>query len=237
MLAIWNDPAFIRFVGDRGIRTLEEAKDLAVVLRAGSLPAPVKILEERTVGPSLGRDSIRKGLFSMLVGGVVVVVFMVIYYGGSGVIADLALILNIVLIMAGLAAFRATLTLPGIAGIILTIGMAVDANVLIFERMKEELRSGRTLGTAIDTGFNRAWTAIRDSNITTMIVCIILIIVGSNIAFGGSVQGFGLTLLIGVVVSMLTAIIVTRTFLRLLVGTNMAKHPRLFSLASGRKDV
>ncbi len=134
--------------------TMEEAKDLAVVLRAGSLPAPVKILEERTVGPSLGRDSIRKGLFSMAVGGAVVVVFMVIYYSVSGIIANLALILNILLIMAALAAFGATLTLPGIAGIILTIGMAVDANVLIFERIREELRLGKTPRAAIDSGYS-----------------------------------------------------------------------------------
>jgi preprotein translocase subunit SecD len=115
--------------------------------------------------------------------------------------------------------------------------MAVDANVLIFERMKEELRRGRTLGAAAEAGFSRAWMAIRDSNITTMIVCVILLLVGSNIAFGGSVQGFGLTLLIGVAVSMLTAIVVTRTFLRLVVGTGLARHPRLFSIYSGRKDV
>jgi preprotein translocase subunit SecD len=185
--------------------TMEEAKDLAVVLRAGSLPAPVKILEERTVGPSLGRDSIRKGLFSMLVGGVVVVVFMIIYYGGSGIIADLALILNLVLIMAGLAAFRATLTLPGIAGIILTIGMAVDANVLIFERVREELRLGKTPRAALDSGYSKATITILDANVTTLIAAIVLFQFGT-----GPVRGFAVTLSLGIAASMFTAIFGTR---------------------------
>jgi preprotein translocase subunit SecD len=136
--------------------TLDEAKDLAIVLRAGALPAPVKILEERTVGPSLGADSIREGLISALVGGILVVLFMIIYYKGAGLIADIALVLNIPLIAAGLAGFQATLTLPGIAGIILTIGMAVDANVIIFERIREELLLGRTPRAAVDAGFERA---------------------------------------------------------------------------------
>jgi preprotein translocase subunit SecD len=185
--------------------TMEEAKDLAVVLRAGSLPAPVQILEERTVGPSLGRDSIRKGLFSMAVGGVVVVLFMVIYYGGSGIIADLALILNIVFIMAGLAAFRATLTLPGIAGIILTIGMAVDANVLIFERVREELRLGKTPRAALDSGYSKATLTIMDANVTTLIAAIVLFQFGT-----GPVRGFAVTLSLGIVASMFTAIFGTR---------------------------
>ena len=185
--------------------TMEEAKDLAVVLRAGSLPAPVTILEERTVGPSLGRDSIRNGLFSMVVGGIVVVVFMVIYYGGSGLIADLALILNLVLIMAGLAAFRATLTLPGIAGIILTIGMAVDANVLIFERIREELRLGKTPRAALDSGYCKATTTILDANVTTLIAAIVLFQFGT-----GPVRGFAVTLSLGIAASMFTAIFGTR---------------------------
>ena len=185
--------------------TMEEAKDLAVVLRAGSLPAPVKILEERTVGPSLGRDSIRKGLISMAVGGLVVVAFMVVYYGGSGVIADLALIVNIVLIMAGLAAFRATLTLPGIAGIILTIGMAVDANVLIFERIREELRLGKTPRAALDSGFSKATLTILDANVTTLIAAIVLFQFGT-----GPVRGFAVTLSLGIIASMFTAIFGSR---------------------------
>jgi preprotein translocase subunit SecD len=185
--------------------TMEEAKDLAVVLRAGSLPAPVKILEERTVGPSLGQDSIRKGLFSMAVGGVLVVVFMVLYYGVSGVIADLALILNIVLIMAGLAALRATLTLPGIAGIILTIGMAVDANVLIFERVREEVRLGKTPRAAIDGGYSKATLTILDANVTTLIAAVVLFQFGT-----GPVRGFAVTLSLGIIASMLTAIFGTR---------------------------
>jgi preprotein translocase subunit SecD len=185
--------------------TMDEAKDLAVVLRAGSLPAPVKILEERTVGPSLGRDSIRKGLFSMAVGGALVVVFMVIYYSGSGVIADLALILNIILIMAGLAALRATLTLPGIAGIILTIGMAVDANVLIFERIREELRLGKTIRAALDTGYSKATLTILDANVTTLIAAVVLFQFGT-----GPVRGFAVTLSLGIVASMFTAILCTR---------------------------
>jgi preprotein translocase subunit SecD len=185
--------------------TMEEAKDLAVVLRAGSLPAPVKILEERTVGPSLGRDSIRKGLFSMAVGGVLVVAFMVIYYGGSGIIADMALILNIILIMAGLAALRATLTLPGIAGIILTIGMAVDANVLIFERVREELRLGKTPRAALDAGYSKATLTILDANVTTLIAAIVLFQFGT-----GPVRGFAVTLSLGIIASMFTAIFGTR---------------------------
>jgi len=185
--------------------TMDEAKDLAVVLRAGSLPAPVQILEERTVGPSLGRDSIRKGLISMAVGGVLVVVFMVIYYGGSGIIADLALILNIILIMAALAGFGATLTLPGIAGIILTIGMAVDANVLIFERVREELRLGKTPRAALDSGYSRATWTIVDANVTTLIAALVLLQFGT-----GPVKGFAVTLSLGIAASMFTAIFGTR---------------------------
>jgi preprotein translocase subunit SecD len=184
---------------------MDEAKDLAVVLRAGSLPAPVKILEQRTVGPSLGRDSIRKGLISMAVGGLVVVLFMLVYYKASGVIADLALIIDIVLIMAGLAALRATLTLPGVAGIILTIGMAVDANVLIFERIREELRLGKTPRAAVDTGFERATITILDANVTTLIAAVVLLQFGT-----GPIRGFAVTLTLGVLASMFSAIFGTK---------------------------
>jgi preprotein translocase subunit SecD len=185
--------------------TLEEAKDLAIVLRAGALPAPVNILEERTVGPSLGADSIRKGLISMLIGGILVILFMIAYYKGAGVIADLALILNIVLIAAGLAAASATLTLPGISGIILTIGMAVDANVIIFERIREELALGRTPRAAIDAGFDRATLTILDANVTTLIAAVVLFQFGT-----GPVKGFAVTLSLGVIASMFTALVLSR---------------------------
>ena len=152
--------------------TMDEARDLAIVLRAGALPAPVKILEERTVGPSLGKDSIEKGFKSMIIGGLVVILFMIIYYGLSGIFADMALMLNILFIMAGLAFFGATLTLPGIAGIILTIGMAVDANVLIFERIREELRLGKPARAAIEGGYAKALVTILDANVTTFIAAL-----------------------------------------------------------------
>ena len=185
--------------------TLDEAKDLAIVLRAGALPAPVKILEERTVGPSLGADSIREGLISMLVGGILVVLFMIVYYKAAGMIADIALILNIPLIAAGLAGFQATLTLPGIAGIILTIGMAVDANVIIFERIREELTLGRTPRAAVSAGFDRATLTILDANVTTLIAAVVLFQFGT-----GPVKGFAVTLSMGVIASMFTALILSR---------------------------
>ena len=185
--------------------TMEEARDLAVVLRSGALPAPVRILEERTVGPSLGRDSINKGLISALVGGILVFVFVLVYYRLSGLAADLALVLNMVLILGALAAFGATLTLPGIAGIILTIGMAVDANVIIFERIREELRRGLTVRAAIDEGYSRATLTILDANVTTLIAALVLFQFGT-----GPIKGFAVTLTIGLASSMFTAIVVTR---------------------------
>lgn len=185
--------------------TTEEARDLAIILRAGALPAPVHILEERTVGPSLGADSIRKGLLSMCFGGLLVVLFMVIYYKTAGLIADVALFLNILLIGAGLAAFQATLTLPGIAGIILTIGMAVDANVIIFERIREEIALGRTPRAAIDAGFDRATLTILDANVTTLIAALVLFQFGT-----GPVKGFAVTLSLGVIASLFTALILSR---------------------------
>lgn len=185
--------------------TTEEARDLAIILRAGALPAPVNILEERTVGPSLGADSIRKGLLSMCFGGLLVVLFMVIYYKTAGLIADVALFLNILLIGAGLAAFQATLTLPGIAGIILTIGMAVDANVIIFERIREEIALGRTPRAAIDAGFDRATLTILDANVTTLIAALVLFQFGT-----GPVKGFAVTLSLGVIASLFTALILSR---------------------------
>lgn len=188
-----------------GSFTTEEAHDLAIILRAGALPAPVKIIEERTVGPSLGTDSIKQGLISMCIGGVFVILFMIIYYRYSGFIANLALILNIVLIAGGLAGFQATLTLPGIAGIILTIGMAVDANVLIFERIKEELHIGKTPHAAVNSGYSKATITILDANVTTLIAAIVLFQFGT-----GPVKGFAVTLGLGVLASMFTALIFTR---------------------------
>jgi len=188
-----------------GSFTIDEAKDLAIVLRAGALPAPVNILEERTVGPSLGQDSIEKGVWSTIIGALLVIVFMVVYYKLSGLVANTALMMNIIILLGALAAFRATLTIPGIAGIVLTIGMAVDANVLIFERIREELRAGKTARAAIETGYSKAFTTILDSNVTTLIAALFLFQFGT-----GPVKGFAVTLSIGIVVSMFTAIFVTR---------------------------
>ena len=185
--------------------TMNEAKDLAIVLRAGALPAPVKILEERTVGPSLGKDSIEKGFKSMIIGGLIVILFMIIYYGLSGIIADLALLLNILFILSGLAFFGATLTLPGIAGMILTIGMAVDANVLIFERIREELRLGKPPRAAIEGGYAKALVTILDANVTTFIAALVLFQFGT-----GPIRGFAVTLSIGIVASFFTAVFITR---------------------------
>jgi len=185
--------------------SMEEARDLAIVLRAGALPAPVKIIEERTVGPSLGKDSIDKGLKSMIIGGMIVILFMVFYYRFAGILADLALFLNIFFIAAGLAFFGATLTLPGIAGIILIIGMAIDANVLIFERIREELRLGKTPRAAVDGGYSKALVTILDANITTLIAALVLFQFGT-----GPVKGFAVTLSIGIVVSLFTALFITR---------------------------
>lgn len=184
---------------------IKEARDLAIVLRAGALPAPVHVAEERTVGPSLGRDSIREGITSFIVGGSLVILFMLVYYKFAGVLADMALILNIVYLIAALAAFQATLTLPGIAGVVLTLGMAVDANVLINERIREELRLGKTARAAIEAGYERALPAILDSNITTFLSGVILFQFGS-----GPVKGFAITLCIGIVSSVFTAVVGTR---------------------------
>jgi preprotein translocase subunit SecD len=188
-----------------GSFTLEEAKDLAIVLRAGSLPAPIKILEERTVGPSLGKDSIDQGIRATVIGSLLVLLFMVFYYKLSGLIADLALVLNMVIIFAVLAGFEAALTLPGIAGIVLTLGMAVDANVLIFERIREELRAGKTIWASVDAGYAKAFSAIFDSNLTTVLAAAILFQFGT-----GPVKGFAVTLCVGIMASFFTAIFVTR---------------------------
>jgi preprotein translocase subunit SecD len=199
--------------------TTEEARDLAIVLRAGALPAPVKILEERTVGPSLGRDSIEKGLLSMWVGGILVVLFIAVYYKGAGIIADIALFLDIILIAAGLAFFQATFTLPGIAGVILTIGMAVDANVIIFERIREEARLGKTPRAAVEAGYSKATLTILDANVTTLIAALVLFQFGT-----GPIKGFAVTLSIGILASLFTAIVVTRLIFDYLVFRRRIRH-------------
>ena len=206
-----------------GSTNQEEAKDLAIVLRAGALPAKVEIIEDRTVGPSLGRDSIEQGKVAAAISMAIVAVFMLIYYRFAGLVADFALALNMIFVFAVLAGFSATLTLPGIAGIILTIGIAVDANVLIFERIREELRSGKTVRAAIDSGYGNALSAIIDANLTTFIVGIVLYEFGT-----GPIRGFALTLCIGIVSSLFTALVVTRTLLDL-----FTSRPRVESLSIG----
>ena len=188
-----------------GSFTTEEAQDLAIVLRAGSLPTPVSILEERTVGPSLGKESINSGIIASLVGATAVIVIMPLYYGLSGLIADAMLCFPIMILMAGMTLFGATLTLPGIAGVVLTIGMSVDANVLIFERIREELKAGLTAFEAVQAGFSRASVAIFDSNLTTLITAAILYQFGT-----GPIRGFAVTLTLGIIASMFTAIFVSR---------------------------
>jgi len=193
--------------------TLEEARSLAIQLRYGALPVPLRVETTRSIGPTLGQDSVQKSVRAGAIGVAVVLLFMMIYYRLPGVLADLALIIYALLNFALFKLIPVTLTLPGITGFLLSTGMAVDANILIFERMKEELRWGRSLGTAINAGFDRAWTSIRDSELSTLITCVILYWFGSN--FGASaVKGFAITLFIGVLISMFTAVVVTRTFLR-----------------------
>ncbi len=188
-----------------GINDMDEAQMVAIVLRVGALDAPIHVIQEQSVGPSLGKDSITSGTYSVVVGMALVVLFMIVYYRMSGIIADIALILNLILLMAVLAQFGFVLTMPGVAGIVLTIGMAVDANVLVFERIREELRTGKTVRASIDAGYSRAFSAILDSNVTTIITAVILYQFGT-----GSVKGFAITLIIGLIISMFTALFVTR---------------------------
>ena len=187
--------------------SIEEAHDLAIVLRSGALPAPVEIAEERTVGPSLGRDSVRQGAISFVVGALAVLIFMPVYYSGAGLLADFGLTLNIMLLICVMAALQATLTLPGIAGIVLTLGMSVDANVLVNERIREELRNGKTTRDAVKLGYQRAWLAIRDSNISTFVAGLILFQFGT-----GPVKGFAVTLCVGVLTGLFSCIVVTRAW-------------------------
>ncbi len=210
--------------------TTDEANNLAVQLRYGSLPIPLKVVTSETVGPTLGQDSLRKSLTAGLIGMTVVILFMALYYRLPGVVADLALICYALITYALFRLIPVTLTLPGIAGFVLSVGVAVDANVLIFERIKEELHAGRNLRSSIDLGWNRAWPSIRDSNFSTLITCGILFWFGNT--FGASiVKGFSLTLALGVMVSMFTAIVVTRTFLHLVLDNiNFTQHPRWFGV-------
>lgn len=210
--------------GDSGFE-YSEAERMVNLLNAGALPVPAKIVEENTVGPTLGADSIAKSKFAGAIGLGFVMLFMLLVYRLPGLIADIALIIYSVILLALFKAIPVTLTLAGIAGFILSIGMAVDANILIFERMKEELRAGRNLFTAINSGFDRAFTSIFDSNMTTIITSVILYMLGSSI-----VKGFALTLAIGVVVSMFSAITITKNFMHLIFGTGELKYPALFGL-------
>ena len=231
------EPAYHGSAVITGNFTVAEVEHLSNLLKSGALPMPLQKppLYEEMVTATLGADFINKSILAGIIGIILVMLFMIIYYRLPGLLASIALVFYAALVLALFKLIPVTLTLAGIGGFILSIGMAVDANVLIFERMKEELRAGRTLGAAIEAGFNRAWSAIRDSNITTFIVCFILIAVGNTLAAGAPVKGFGLTLLIGVAVSMFTAIVVTRTFLRLFVGTPLAGKINLFRPYAGKE--
>ncbi len=207
---VMSAPVIRGQISDEGIIqgsfTIQEAEDLALVLRAGALPASITYLEERTVGPSLGHDSVVRGIRAAVAGLIAVMLFMLVYYKLSGLNADIALMLNLILLMGAMGYFGATLTLPGVAGVILTIGMAVDANVLIFERIREELEVGKTVKSAIDVGFSRAFGTILDANLTTLIAALFLFQFGT-----GPVKGFAVTLTIGILASMFTAVFVSRT--------------------------
>ncbi len=216
-LATIREPFGKRFQ-TTGLDSAEEGRDLALLLRAGALSAPIEIIEERTVGPSLGQDNIDKGVKSVIIGFLLVLVFMAIYYKGFGLMANVALALNLVIIIAVLSMLQATLTLPGIAGIVLTVGMAVDANVLIFERIREELKNGVTPQAAINSGYEKAAATIVDANITTFIAAIVLFALGA-----GPVKGFAVTLSIGILASMFTAIMVTRALANVTYGGRRVK--------------
>ncbi len=220
----------------QGSFTQDSANALAIQLRYGSLPIPIKVVESRSVGATLGAESVQRSEIAGIIGLLIVILFMVIYYRLPGFIADLALVVYALITLMLFKIIPVVLTLSGIAGFILSIGMAVDANILIFERLKEELRSGRTLRQAIDLGWARAWPSIRDSNISTLITCLILFWFGS--AFGASVvKGFALTLALGVLVSLFTAIIVTRTFLHVVLDNiKSTEHPRWFGIQESQNE-
>ena len=208
-----------------GSFTIKDAKDLAKRLNAGALPVPITLVSQQTVGATLGADSVERSIFAGLLGIIIVILFMVVFYRLPGVVASIALVLYTLIVLAVFKIWPVTLTLAGIAGFILSIGIALDANILIFERTKEELRSGRPLEAAIEEGFKRAWMSIRDSNASSIITSVILIWFGSSL-----IKGFAITLLIGIVVSLFSAITVTRTLLRLITGARYARHPRWFGL-------
>lgn len=215
-----------------GTFTTAQAQSVVTVLKYGALPISLKIASEQTVGPTLGQDSITKSLIAAAIGLGIVMIFMLLYYRLPGLLADIALLLYAATTLAIFKLIGVVLSLAGIAGFILSIGMAVDANVLIFERVKEELRAGRLLASAIDIGWKRAWPSIRDSNVSTLITCAVLYGFGSN--FGASIiVGFATTLFLGVLISMFTAVVVTRTFLNVLVPTGVVSHPALFGLPPG----
>ncbi len=199
--------------------TNEFAQNLTTILKSGALPVPIKRISKIEVGPSLGAESIRKGVYAASIGGLIVFIYMLIIYKGSGLIADTALVLNVLLLMAGMALFKATLTLPGIAGIILTIGISVDANVIIFERIKEELRAGKSTGASIEGGFDKAFSTILDSNVTTIITALVLFAFGT-----GPVKGFAVTLTMGTAINLFTAVFVVRTIFNILThGFNLKR--------------
>ena len=206
-----------------GNRTIEEAERVAILLRSGSLPVKVDMIETRTVGPTLGEDSKAKSMNAFAMGLSAILLFMLLYYRMSGFVANVALLLYVLLTLSTMKMLNATLTLPGIAGIILSIGMAVDANVLIFERFKEELRNGKTLRSAMDTGFTKAFDTILDGNLTTMFAAIVLFFLGT-----GPIKGFAITLIIGNIISMFTAVTVTRFMLRSLIHANVFKSGKFF---------
>ncbi|HHY06598.1 MAG TPA: protein translocase subunit SecD [Clostridia bacterium] len=206
-----------------GYESLEDARKIALLLRSGALPVPVEIIENRTVGPTLGSDSIEKSQQAALWGLLAIMVFMLLCYRLPGIVADISLVLYSLLLLGILLAIKATLTLPGIAGFLLSIGMCVDANILIYERLKEELRNGKSLRAAVDAGFSRAFTTILDSNITTLLAAGVLFFLGS-----GSIKGFAVTLSIGILCSMFTAITFTRYFLKTLVDSGLVKNTKLF---------
>lgn len=213
----------------QGSFTQQQAQSIATVLQYGALPLALTIASQQSIGATLGANSIHQSEIAAIIGLSIVVLFMLLYYRLPGLLADCALVCYALFTFAVFKLLNVTLTLPGIAGFVLSIGMAVDANVLIFERIKEELRAGRLLSAAIDMGWRRAWPSIRDSNISTMITCAVLFYFGSN--FGASlIVGFATTLLLGVIISMFTAVVVTRTFLNLLVPTGVINHPALFGL-------
>ena len=215
-----------------GSRTMEEAEHLAILLRSGSLPVKIEVMENRTVGPTLGQDSKEKSIKAFGIGVIGVFVFMILFYRLSGIVACIALLLYVMMLLLVMRYLNATLTLPGIAGIILSIGMAVDANVLIFERFKEEIRNGKTLRSAMDAGFNRAFVTIFDSNVTTLMAAVILFYLGT-----GPIKGFAVTLAIGVILSMFSAITVTKFLLRFLISSNFTKNPAFFGVSAPKEAV